>query len=228
MNFGQLTSRLRYTLGLEDIAANDEVALGRDFINEGVVDILARTRPYTRCINLTLTASTPVHDMHNSILALVDLQSSDSETFLERMTREDIVTAQRAGERGFAYEEPLLWISPVSDEAVTFKAYGVFRPTPMTADPNDPADMTFGGLAPEFHPAILNYALWKGGEYVQHEQSGGGERWRTIYEGQDGMGGDIARIKRILAKRVTPAGQRRRDLTGSLGVLSRSGAYIGG
>ena len=48
-----------------------------------------------------------------------------------------------------------------------------------------------------------------------------------MYEGQDGTGGDIARIKRILAKRVTPQGSRRRDLTGNLGALSDSGAYVG-
>jgi hypothetical protein len=228
MNFLKMTNRVRYTLGLEDITANDEVALAREYLNEGVVDILARTRPHTRCINLTLSASTPVHDMHNTILALLDLQAYDGGPFLERVSREDAVTAQRANEPCFAYEEPLLWVSPVSTEERIVKAYGVFRPDPMVQDDDDPAMVQFGGLAPEFHPAAVNYALWKAGEYVQHEQSSGGERWRQIYEGEDGTGGDIARIKRILSKRVTMQGARRRDLTGNLGSLSHSGSYVGG
>jgi hypothetical protein len=210
MNFLKMTNRVRYTLGLEDISVNDEVALAKEYLNEGVVDILSRTRPYTRVINLVAAGQTPVHDMHNTILALLDLQAPNDGPFLERVSREDAVTAQR----------------PVQTEESTFKAYGVFRPDPMVADDDDPATMQFGGLAPEFHPAAINYALWKGGEYLQHEQSGGGERWRVMYEGQDGTGGDIARIKRILTKRVTPSGGRRRDLTRNLGALSRSGDYI--
>jgi hypothetical protein len=55
----------------------------------------------------------------------------------------------------------------------------------------------------------------------------GGERWRILYEGKDGTEGDIARIKRILAKRVTPQASRRRDLSHNLGSLSLSGDYIG-
>jgi hypothetical protein len=106
-------------------------------------------------------------------------------------------------------------------------AYGVFRPTPLVADTDDTAGASTGGLNPEFHEAIVLYALWKMGEYVQHEGSGQGERWRIQYEGQDGTEGEIARIKRTLAKRVTPQAARRRDLTGNLGELTDSGSYIG-
>jgi len=226
VTFLELTNRVKYTLGMEDTAANDEVALAKAYLNEGIVDILSRTRPYTRVIHLTLTGQVAIHDMANTILALLDLQVGDR--FLERMSREDITRAQAAGQPGFAYEEPLLWVSPVPRENQSFLAYGVFRPTSLVADSDDPASPTLGGLAPEFHPAIVNYALWKGGEYLQHEQSGGGERWRVMYEGQDGTGGDIARIKRILAKRVTPQGTRRRDLTRNIGALSDAHAYIGG
>ena len=71
MNFLKMTDRVCFTLGLEDIAANDERALAKEYLNEGVVDILSRTRPYTRCINLVVSPDTPVHDLHNSVLALV-------------------------------------------------------------------------------------------------------------------------------------------------------------
>jgi hypothetical protein len=228
VNFKDLYTRVQYTLGLEDSSANDETLLAKQYVNEGVVDVLVRTRPTTRCINLNLSANTALHDMSNVILWLLDLQQPGSPLFLDRMSREDVIWAQQGGQPGFAYEEPLLWVSPVPTADTFLKAYGGFRPTPLAADTDDPSDYNFGGLAPEFHPAVVNYALWKGGEYLQHEQSGGGERWRTLYEGQDGTGGDIARIKRILAKRVTPHGTQRRDLARNLGTLSPSGSYLGG
>lgn len=226
MNFLKMTDRVCFTLGLEDISVNDERALAKEYLNEGVVDILSRTRPHTRCINLLLSGGVAAHDMSGQIIAIKDLFLPGSTSALTPLSREDVLLAQDTGVRGFAYDEPMLWISPIPSEPTEIKAYGVFRPEPMVDDTDDPALMTYGGLAPEFHPAAVNYALWKAGEYVQHEQSGGGERWRVMYEGQDGTGGDIARIKRILAKRVTPQGGIRRDLTRNLGALSRSGDYI--
>jgi hypothetical protein len=147
--------------------------------------------------------------------------------FLMRLSREDVVAAQASGAPGFAYEEPLLWLSPVSEDATILNAYGVFRPDPLTGDLDDPQMERYGGLAPEFHPAIVNYGLWKAGEYTHHEASALGEKWRLSYEGKDGTEGDIAKIKRILAKRVTPQASRRRDLTGNLGSLGVIGDYIG-
>jgi hypothetical protein len=226
MTFKQMFDRVKFTLGAEEVVGNDEVALIKQYLNDGVVNILARTRPYTRQIKLNLTGGVAIHDMSNEIIALVDVQGANG-GFLDRFSREDITTAQRAGEPGFAYEEPLFWVSPVPKEDTEITAFGIFRPQAMTGDTNSPADPAFGGLAPEFHEAIVMYGLWKGGEYVQHEGSGQGEKWRIQYEGQDGTEGEVARIKRIIAKRVTPQMSRRRDLTGNLGSLADSGSYIG-
>jgi hypothetical protein len=227
MNFKQMTDRVKYTLGAEEITGNDEVALIKQFLNDGVINVLTRTRPYTRCIDLVLTPGTKIHDMSSEILALVDIQDSEG-IFLQRCSREDITRLQREGNSGYAYEEPLFWISPVPSAATTVSAFGIFRPSVMAADADDPANPTFGGLNPEFHEALVVYALWKMGEYVQHEGSGQGEKFRSQYEGQDGTEGQIAWIKRVLAKRVTPQMSRRRDLEGNVGVLSPSGDYLGG
>jgi len=226
MNFKTMQDRVKYTLGMEENTWNDEVALIKTWLNEGIVDILSRTRPYTRLIELTLTASTPIHDMSNSIIALVDVEFPGF-GFLKRFSREDITKMQDSGDPGFAYEEPLLWVSPVVSANTQINAYGIFRPTALSADTDDPQNPTNGGLAPEFHNAILAYTLWKAGEYTQHEGSGQGEKWRQQYEGQDGSEGQIAWIKRVLAKRVTPQMSRRRDLESNIGVLSQSGDYIG-
>jgi hypothetical protein len=226
MTFKTMQDRVKYTLGMEENVWNDEVALIKAWLNEGIVDILARTRPYTRLIELQLTAGTAIHDMSNSIIALVDLEFPGI-GFLKRYSREDITLRQAAGAPGFAYEEPLLWVSPIVTANTQINAYGVFRPAALSGDTDDPQNPANGGLAPEFHNAIVMYGLWKGGEYVQHEGSGQGEKWRMQYEGRDGTEGEIARIKRTLAKRVTPQASRRRDLEENVGVLSGSGDYAG-
>lgn len=226
MNYKALQDRVIFTLGLQETVSVDERALVKAFINEGVTDILARTRPNTRVIQLNVSAHTPVHDMSNAVISLLDIEHPYY-GFLRRLSREDAVTAQAAGAPGFAYEEPLLWLSPVSTDAIILNAYGIFRPDPLSGDEDDPQIERYGGLAPEFHPAILNYGLWKAGEYTHHEASALGEKWRIAYEGKDGTEGDISRIKRILAKRVTPQAARKRDLTNNLGALGVVEDYIG-
>ena len=122
--------------------------------------------------------------MSLSIIAIKDL--SDEHGTLDSFTREDIEIIQRQGGRGYAYDEPRLWISPVSSEAKTIRVDGVFRPQKMTNGTQSPSHPDFGGLAEEFHPTIVTYCLWKGGEYAQHEASGNGEKWRVQYQGRKG------------------------------------------
>ena len=225
MTFKEMQDRVKFTLGAEEVIGNDEVALIKQFLNDGIVNILTRTRPYTRKIDLSLTGKTAIHDMSAEILALVDVELP-GHGFLKRYSREDITRAQAVAGYGFAYEEPLFWISPIPSEDTVIHAYGIFRPTPLAADTDNPAAAGSGGLNPEFHEAIVIYALWKMAEYVQHEGSGQGERWRIQFEGQDGTEGEIARIKRTLTKRVTPRAAVRRN-SSNLGPLSPSGSYIG-
>jgi hypothetical protein len=227
MNFQTMIDRVKYTLGMQEVISHDEGVFIKAYLNEGVLDILVRTRPYTRVITLTLTGGVAIHDMSTDILALLDIQDANG-NFLQRMTREDITAAQSSGASGFAYEEPLLWVSPVASVDTQVKAYGIFRPTAMSSPSDDCSTPNYGGLAAEFHPAVINYACWKAGEYTQHEQSAMGEKWRVAYEGKDGDAGDISKIKKILTKRVTPHGFPRRDMAGNIGTVGISLDYIGG
>ena len=63
---------------------------------------------------------------------------------------------------------------------------------------------------------------------MQHEASGNGEKWRIQYEGQDGNGGEIAKVKRIVAKRATPGGPRRRNPMRTVGSVPDLSYYTGG
>jgi hypothetical protein len=225
MTRDQLLSRIQYTLGLQDDTTFSETTFATDLIYEAIVDVVARTRAGARVINMTTTANTVTHDMSTmSIIALLKL--ADDTGDLDRYTMDDIERIQERGERGYAWKEPMLWISPLGVQ--TLRVIGVFRPQKMTAGPQTPSHQDYGNLAEEFHPTILTYCFWKGGEYMQHEASGNGEKWRIQYEGQDGNGGEIAKIKRLLAKRATPGGPRRRNPMRTVGTVPDATYYMGG
>jgi hypothetical protein len=218
-------ARVQYTLGLQDDTTFNETTFVQDLIYEAIMDISSRTRTGARVINMTTTADTKTHDMSTqSIIALFDI--SDSRGFLDRYTREDIESIQKDGGRGYCYEEPLLWIAPMGEQ--TLRVFGVFRPQRMLAGTDSPSNQQYGGIAEEFHSAIVTYCLWKGGEYVEHESSGYGEKWHTQYEGSDGNGGEIARIKRVMSKRVTAQANRHRAMVKHHGVPSDAITMIGG
>lgn len=221
----QLADRIVYTLGMQDDTTFPESQYVLDLIFEGIVDISARTRVNVRAINLTVTPSTEEHDLSSTVIALLTIKGTDGED-LDRFTREDIGRAQRLGQRGYAWKEKMLWLSPISSQPVELRAYGVFRPQQMLQDSDSPSHPDYGGLAGEFHPTIVTYCLWKGGEYVQHEASGNGEKWRVQYEGQDGLSGEISKIKRIANKRATVSGPRRRNPLRTVGVVPDAGYWI--
>jgi hypothetical protein len=219
-----MTDTVVRTLGVSTRTSNDEVVYVKRNLNEGVVDILSRCRPSTQYLNLGLKEGVVAHNLDPVVIALRDIVWPGY-GFLERLSREDAIVAQGSGGYGFAYAEPLLWIAPIPDADMFVEAHGTFRPTVMSADTDTPSAMNYGALAPEFHGAVVNYALWKTANLIQHQASSFGEHWRLLYEGQDGLTGDVSRIKRIVEKRATPQGSRRRDIAGSLAGLSESGAY---
>ena len=157
------------------------------------------------------------------------LDLADSHGVLDRFSREDIERIQRHGGRGYAYEEPMLWISPVSSEDGDSSR---LRCLPAAEDDRrrsvalTPAT-TAGSLRSSIRRSSPT-ASGRRGEYVQHEASGNGEKWRIQYEGQDGMGGELAKIRRIRNKRVTAGGARRRNPLRTVGRVPDSTYYTGG
>src|SRR5215471_11608101 len=158
MVFKDMWGDVVHTLGLSTRAANDETAYAKRFINEGVVDLLSRTRPSNQYMNLGLKAGVIAHQ---------DIVFPGY-GYLDRMSREEAVRAQQYGGYGFAYLEPLLWVAPIVDVDTYVEAHGTFRPTPLSGDTDDPSQIAFGWIAPEFHPAIVNSALWKSADLIQH------------------------------------------------------------
>jgi len=225
MTRDKMAERIKFTLGLQDDTTFSESDFVLDLIYEGICDIVARTRTGARVINMTTTADTVTHDM--SVLSIISLlKLADSRGDLDRYSMEDIERIQQQGGRGYAWKEPMLWISPLGEQEL--RVIGVFRAQPMLLAGDSPSNALYGNLAAEFHPTILTYCFWKGGEYMQHEASGMGEKWRVQYEGQDTNGGELAKIKRIASKRVTPGGPRRRDPMRTVGHVPNLSYYTGG
>jgi hypothetical protein len=80
----------------------------------------------------------------------------------------------------------------------------------MVLDTDSPSMEAFGAIPDEYHDAIVSYALWKAADYADDGSSQMGERYRLLYEGQDGRGGRIAQIKTLINKRGTARAPRAR------------------
>jgi hypothetical protein len=88
----------------------------------------------------------------------------------------------------------MVWPTPADDDAIT--VYYVPRPVLLTAESDTPSE-----IPAEFHPAVEQYALWKLASMNDDSSSGQGERYRIQYEGQDGRGGMVARIRRHVVQK---------------------------
>ena len=127
MNFGKMIDRVKLTLGMSETVSNDESALIKAWINEGVIDVISRTRPYTRVINLTVqpdaeSTTWPPRSSRwwtSSFPATGSFAATRGRTSSTRRRR-----AARLRLRGAA-----VLVQPHRHEPTVIKAYGVFRPT---------------------------------------------------------------------------------------------------
>jgi hypothetical protein len=214
MTRGQIAHRVVQILGLDDTVAGDEITLVHDMINEAVLDINRRTKSNVKILTFNLDAGASSFEIPSGILAMMDLRkmgANDSVGVL--MTQADAAEVQ-SDPSGLSYSIVgfgNLLVSGGDEVDRSYKAWYVPRPTPMTQDSHDPSDEIYGGIPAEFHfTAILNYCLWMGADYGDDITSQSGERYRILYEGENGLGGNLGDIKRTTNKRVTPGGRRSR------------------
>jgi hypothetical protein len=104
----------------------------------------------------------------------------------------------------------ILRLNPAPSEAGEVDCWAVMRPQKMDEDTDSPGDEQYGAIPDEFQDAIVTYALWKAADYTDDQRSGDGERYRTLYEGQDGRGGRLAQIRIAVNKRGTARAAPRR------------------
>jgi hypothetical protein len=200
MNFGDMTAQVQANLGLQDITSFSEKAYVQSLINAGVVDVLTRTRCTVRCIDLRVLAGVDEYIVVNQLLGLVDVQDG-REKVNRSSTRQPSITMIRSD---------ILRIQPMPAEDGDVQVWGIKRPQPMAGDLDTPESEQFGAIPMEFHDAIVTYGLWKAADYADDATSGSGERFRLLYEGQDGRGGRLGQIRIQVNKRGTGRAPSRR------------------
>jgi len=215
----QMHDQVKYWIGLQDIASFDETNFIDDLLYQGTLDLLARTRCVARCVNLNVLADVDTYTLDQLILALVDIEDGHR----NRARRDE--QAQNAYYPEFTLiRSDVLRLDPAPSENGSVQTWAVLKPAKMTADANSPSDEAYGAIPEEWHDAIVLYALWKGSDYSDDQSAQMGERYRALYEGQDGRGGRLAQIRIAVNKRGTArAPGRRVRLRGA----SPRGAWVG-
>jgi len=233
MTLGEMQDFVVAALGLEDIDSYNEVTMVNMWLNQGVIDMLARTRCVARCVRLETQNGVDTYTLDHGILALIDMDNSaqvadDSGAVYTvprrfRAGRTDVVTIQPSFR---LIRSDVIQIVPTpSVDGMIVQCWAVLRPLAMANTDDDLGDEKFGAIPDEFQDAVITYALWKCGDYGDDTSSQQGERYRTLYEGADGRGGRLGQIRAIVNKRGTSIPVRRRV---RLRGLSRPGFYVGG
>jgi len=189
----KIADRVIATVGLQDIEPLNEATLVDDWIYQGTIDMLARTRCVARCIHLGVEPNVDTYTLSPAILSLVDVEDGGRR---RRLRRDD--------ETGFTLiRSDVLRIAPTPSEAGELDVWAVVQPQQMTDDNDDLGEETFGAIPLEFQDAITLYALWQAADYAHEGNSQRGERYRVLYEGQDGRSGRLAQIRHQVNKRGT-------------------------
>jgi hypothetical protein len=193
---------VRFSLGLQEIVDYDEGPMIDAKLHEGTIDLLARTKCVARCLHLRVKAGIDEYQLDHSVLALVDVEDG----LLPKARRDQTdyspsFTLIRAD---------MLRLEPAPETDDVIDSWAVMRPAQMSDDADSPGFEDFGAIPDEFQDAIILYALWKLAEYANDQPSVVGERFRVLYEGQDGRGGRISQIKMAVNKRASARAPRRR------------------
>jgi len=213
-----MVSQVQYWVGLQDVDAWDETALVNPFLYQGTIDLLARTRCVVRCVDLRVSAGVDEYTLDHSILGLVDVEDGHRRRARrdETAPTPDAVVIYPTGSVNTTpttftmIRSDIFRVAPVPDADGTVQTWAVLRPQQMVNDTDSVGLEQFGAIPDEFQDAIVTYALWKLSDYADDSGSGQGERYRALYEGQDGRGGRIAQIKIAVNKRGTARAPGRR------------------
>ena len=232
MNLQQMRGQVVQWIGLQDITAYDETTLAETLLYLGTLDLLSRTRCVARCVNLNVSAGIDTYTLDHSILALVDVEDGAR----RRARRDEVVSSSDAVvvyPAGAANTTPttftliradVIRFAPAPTANGTIQVWAVLRPIQMTGDTDSPGQEQYGGIPDEWHDAIVTYALWKAADYADDSSAQQGERYRMLYEGQDGRGGRLGQIRTAVNKRGTArAANRRVNLKG----VPSNGAWVG-
>lgn len=214
MTYREMRDQVVHWLGLQDISAYNETTLVNEQLYLGTLDLLARTRCVVRCVDLRVEADVGEYTLDHAVLALVDLEDGRRRARRDE-TLHPSFTLIRAD---------VLRLSPTPSEAGEVQVWAVKRPQRMVADADSPSFEQFGAIPDEYQDAIVTYCLWKMSDYTDDATAAHGERYRILYEGQDGNGGRLSQIRASVNKRGTARAPRAKV---TLSPAPPSGVWVG-
>jgi hypothetical protein len=170
---GTLVTSCSEELRLDTTASTAELAAIQRWANEAVLDFLVRTRVRVTLGDLVLTPTVGDYRLDANILALTEAYIPGSTDKLLIVGLDDIIELRRVnaslpqgfGTQRMGIEGSLAMVWPTPTAADTIRYVFVPKPTAMSADANDPAVDTYGGVPEEYHEGLLLYMNWKGSRY---------------------------------------------------------------
>lgn len=210
-------------LGLQEVTDYDEGAIVDGLLYQGTIDLLARTKCVARCLELRLLAGEDVYTLDHKVLALVDVEDGH-----RRRARRDqdvewadgwigtvvlpagSTPASLSGRTFTMIRSDLLRVNPAPSEDGELQCWAVLRPSKMALDTDSVSMEAFGAIPDEYQDAIVTYALWKAADYSDDASSQQSERYRILYEGQDGRGGRLMQIRSSVNRRGSARAPARR------------------
>lgn len=229
----QMSDEVQYWLGLQDIAGFDERQFIYDKLYQGTVDMLARTKCVARCLDLNVRAGEEQYILDHSVLALVDIENGARRKVARDARHDDFpgVVVYPAGTTPWQCDttftlirSDVLLLQPAPQEDGVVQCWAVLRPNQMANDSDSPGDEKYGAIPEEYQDAITLYALWKCADYADDQSAQQGERYRMLYEGQDGKGGRLSQIRSSVNRRGTARAPGRRV---RLRGVSSNQAWVG-
>ena len=172
-------------LGLDNSASGDQPLMDI-WINEGVADVLVKTRCKVSPFTMALTAGTADYTLSTSVLAIVDLYvaATNGDNFLpERVSPSEILRMRLAASSdspALSYAvagSNLLMVYPTPSAADVLTGSYVPRPTTLSSGSDTPSE-----IPTEWHKLVVFYTCWRGADADDDTTSEQGERYRGLYE----------------------------------------------
>lgn len=200
----QFRTAIANKLGLENATTGDQPSIDL-WVNEGVLDVIMRTRSPVHGASAALTSGAGDYDLDTAIIELLDpyIITSDGaiNQMVVRVAPREIIEMRRSATANVSPAQYYalagankLMVYPTPSAADTFAYYYVPRPSTLSLSSDAPSD-----IPAEWHKLVEWYALSEGGDYDDDQSSAQGERYRQLYN--DGL-------KRFIRQIAMKAGRR--------------------
>lgn len=179
--------RVAAKMGLDNTASGDQPLID-SWVNEGIVEVLVRSRINVSPATMALTANVADYNLPTQIMALDEIYVSplgDSQSYMmQRQSPLEVIQMRVLGSGGtppvryYALSgSTLLMVYPTPVAADVLNVYYVPRPTTLSLPADTPSE-----IPAEWHKVIEFYACYQAGQFADSGTSQEGNLYRQLYE----------------------------------------------